>query len=134
MSVKSRGSDAAIDRPFSARIIREARRIADQYQVILTCDGDHWYGRGLEMPHVFGDGSSVAKCMADTRQALCGAVALVLEQGQRPPTPARAGVRTQQVNVRLSAEEKVLLETAAKRKGYSGLSDFIRAAAMESAK
>jgi len=61
-------------------------------------------------------------------------VAVMLEQGQRPPSPARAGTRAMQVNVRLTAEEKALLESTAKRKGYSGLSDFIRAAAIESAK
>ena len=43
----------------------------------------------------------------------------MLEEGQRPPTPSRAGTRTMQVNVRLTAEEKVLLESTAKRQGYS---------------
>ena len=58
----------------------------------------------------------------------------MLEEGERPPSPSRAGTRTTQVNVRLTAEEKVLLEATARRKGYSGLSDFIRAAAIESAR
>jgi uncharacterized protein (DUF1778 family) len=57
-----------------------------------------------------------------------------LENGQRPSTPAREGARTAQVNVRLTSEEKTLFEAAAKRKGFSGLSDFVRAAAMELAK
>ena len=34
--------------------------------------------------------------------------------------------RTEQVNVRLTSEEKLLLEEAAKNKGSRGLSDFIR--------
>lgn len=42
------------------------------------------------------------------------------------------GKRTQQVNVRLTPEEKVILEGTARRKGFEGLSDFIRAAALES--
>jgi uncharacterized protein (DUF1778 family) len=37
------------------------------------------------------------------------------------------------VNLRLSAEEKLRLETAAQRKGFRGLSDFIRAAALHDA-
>ena len=86
------------------------------------------------MPNVFGDGKTVNECMKDTREALCGAVALMVEQGQRAPAPSRMGRRTAQVNVRLTAEEKALLESTAQRKGYSGLSDFIRAAAIESAK
>lgn len=45
--------------------------------------------------------------------------------------PATTGRRTEQVNVRLTADEKLLLEASAQRKGYSGLSDFIRAVAIE---
>ena len=66
--------------------------------------------------------------------AFAGWVAYLLEEGHKPPTPAQAGMRTAQVNVRLTAEEKVLLETTAKQKGFQGLSDFVRAAALELAK
>ncbi len=55
----------------------------------------------------------------------------MLEQRQRPPSPARQGTRTQQVNVRLTAEEKAVLESTAKSKGFKGLSDFLRAAALD---
>jgi predicted RNase H-like HicB family nuclease len=134
MSGKSKESARAIDRPFPADLLKEASRIAEEYQVILDCEQGRWYGRGLELPHVFGDGKSVNECVKDTREALSGAVALLLEQGKRPPAPSRAGKRFAQVNVRLTAEEKALLESTAKRKGYSGLSDFIRAVAIESAK
>jgi predicted RNase H-like HicB family nuclease len=134
MCARSKESAKAIDRPFRPEVLKQAQRIAEQYQVILSCEEGHWYGRGLEMPNVFGDGKTVNQCLKDTREALCGAVALMLEQGQRPSAPARIGTRTAQINVRLTAEEKALLESTAKRKGYSGLSDFIRAAAIESAK
>ena len=134
MSGKSKKSAAAIDRAFPADLWKQATKIAEAYQVILHCEEGHWYGRVLELPHVFGDGESAGECVADTREALCGAVALMLEEGDRPPSPSRAGTRTAQVNVRLTAEEKALLESTAKRKGYSGLSDFIRAAAIESAR
>ena len=83
------------------------------------------------MPTVFGDGATVEACVEDTREALIGGVAYLLEQDKRPPIPATTGRRTEQVNVRLTAEEKLLLEASAKRKGFSGLSDFIRAAAVE---
>ena len=134
MSARSKESAKAIDRPFPAEVAKRAEKIAERYQVILSCEEGHWYGRGLEMPNVFGDGKTVNECMKDTREALCGAVALMVEQGQRAPAPSRMGRRTAQVNVRLTAEEKALLESTAQRKGYSGLSDFIRAAAIESAK
>lgn len=131
MSSKSKKPAKAVDRPFAASVLAKARTLVDQYQVILTRESKHWYGRGLEMPHVFGDGTTVGACVEDTREALVGAVAYLLEQGERPPAPAATARRTEQVNVRLTAEEKLLLEASAKRKGFSGLSDFIRAAAVE---
>jgi predicted RNase H-like HicB family nuclease len=131
MSDKSKKPAKAIDRPFSAQFLKEARRIAAEYQVVLHCEAGHWYGRSLEMPHVFGDGKTADKCIKDTQEALCGAVACLLEQGRKPPTPAREGTRTQQVNVRLTADEKAVLESTAKRKGFKGLSEFLRAAALD---
>lgn len=86
------------------------------------------------MPQVFGDCKTPEACVANTREALEGAVAYLLEQGRRPPASATTGQRTNQVNVRLTAEEKALLEASAKRKGFSGLSDFARAAAIEATK
>ncbi|MCE9604519.1 MAG: type II toxin-antitoxin system HicB family antitoxin [Planctomycetia bacterium] len=109
----------------------EAKRYADSYQIILQFEDGEWYGRGLELPQVFGDGKTPEACVENTREALEGAVAFLLEQGQRPPAAATTGQRTEQVNVRLTAEEKVLLEASAKRKGFSGLSEFVRAAAIE---
>ena len=136
MSGKSRNSASGkgIDRPFAPEVLAQAREIARQYQVIVSCEEGHWYGRGLELPHVFGDGKTANQCIENTREALTGVVAYLLEEGQRPPAPAREGARTQQVNIRLTSEEKLLFETAAKRKGFNGLSDFIRTAAMESAR
>ena len=137
MSAKSKKSSREIDRPFAADVWAKAKKIAAGYQVILAQEDGEWYGRGLELPQVFADGKSPAQCVENTREALCGAVATLLERGDRPPTPARGvcrgtggGRRTTQVNVRLSAEEKALLESVAQRKGYSGLSDFIRAAVL----
>lgn len=134
MSGKPRKSSKpkAINRPFAPEILSKARTLIEQYEVILTCEDGEWYGRGLEMPHVFGDGKTPAECVENVREALVGAVAHMLEQDQRPPTPAREGTRTEQVNVRLTAEEKAILEATARRKGFKGLSDFIRAAALES--
>ena len=134
MSAKSKKSAKAIDRPIDAGVMAKAKAIAQEYQVILACEEGHWYGRGLELPNIHGDGKTVSQCVENTREAFCGWVAYLIEEGQRPPTPAREGTRTMQVNVRLTAEEKALLEVTAKRKGFSGLSDFVRAAAMEVAR
>ena len=131
MSAKSKKSAKAIDRPFDADIAAKAKKIAEQYQIIMAREEGHWYGRGLELPHVFGDGKTANQCIDNTREALTGAVAFLLEEGRRPPTPAREGTRTAQINIRLTAEERALLETTSRQKGFSGLSDFVRAAAME---
>jgi len=120
-----------MDRPFAADTIKAARKIVSDYQIIIECEEGHWYGRGLELPHVYGDGETPEHCIASTREALAAAVAYMLEQGQAPPSPAKQGKRTTQVNVRLTAEEKAILEGTARRKGFEGLSDFLRAAAME---
>lgn len=126
------GGKQELDRPFAAGILAEARKIAGGYQIIVESEEGHWYGRGLEMPHVFGDGATPTACLQNTREALTAAVAYLVEQGRVPPSPAKEKKRTTQVNVRLTAEEKAILESTARRKGFEGLSDFLRAAAFES--
>lgn len=48
----------------------------------------------------------------------------MIEDGRTPPLDVKR--RAAQVNVRLSAEEKLVLEETARREGFKGLSDFIR--------
>ena len=121
----------ALDRPIARKVVAEARETAARYQIVVQFEDGEWFGRGLEMPHVFGDGPTAEACVANTREALTSAVAYLLENDQRVPAPAVTGRRNEQVNVRLTVEEKLLLEASAKQKGFSGLSDFIRAAAVE---
>ena len=82
------------------------------------------------MPTVFADGKTEARCLAATREALTAAIATMLASRQRPPTPAQQERREAQVNVRLTAEERLLLEETARRNHFRGLSDFMRAAAL----
>ncbi|MCY2928401.1 MAG: type II toxin-antitoxin system HicB family antitoxin [Planctomycetota bacterium] len=119
-----------IDRPFDRAVLAKARAITDRYKIILECEDGLWYGHGLEMPTAFGDGATPQAAVADTREALVTVVAYLLETGQPPPAPAREGKRSVQVNVRLTCEEKVRLETKAKAKGFRGLSEFIRTSAL----
>ena len=145
MSVKSKSSvtkrpatrtnKSAIgkDRPFDSAAWSESERLVCQYQVVLHCEDDHWYGRGLEFPKVFADGATADECVAETRKAMQGVVAFLIESGKSPPAPAREGARHQQVNVRLTSEERLLFESAARRKGFAGLSDFFRSAATNEA-
>ena len=123
-----RRSDVA--RPFPAAIAKKAAKLAARYQVVLEADQGHWYGRGVEMPNVMADGASPDACVAATQEAMAAAAAYLLEAGRLPPVPSTSGRRTQQVNVRLSTEEKELIEASARRKGFRGLSDYLRAAAL----
>ena len=55
----------------------------------------------------------------------------MMECGQRPPAAASSGKRDVQVNIRLTAQEKLRLSEAARRLGFKGVSDFVRLAALE---
>lgn len=116
---------------FNPTIWKTALKTASEYQIILSTEEGEWYGRGLELPNIFGDGDTAEACVESTREALAVAVAYLLETGKTPPTPAQQGLRTQQVNVRLTPEEKALLETRAHSRGFNGLSDFIRAVVID---
>jgi predicted RNase H-like HicB family nuclease len=134
MSAKSKKSSGQLDRPFDPAILRRARELADAYQIILQFEDGLYYGRGLEMPTVMSHGRTPDQCVRATRDTLTTAVAYMLEEGQTPPAPAAENKRTEQVNVRLTPEEKLLLEEAARSKGYRGVSDFVRSASLASAK
>jgi predicted RNase H-like HicB family nuclease len=116
---------------FKPDIRQTAQKFASEYQIILNTEDGEWFGRGLELPNVFGDGATAEKCVESTREALASAVAYLLEAGKTPPAPAQQGLRTQQVNIRLTVDEKALLESRAHSRGFTGLSDFIRAVVME---
>ncbi len=119
-----------LNKEFDANILAKARKIAEKYEIILTQEDGEWYGKGVEMPTVFADGSTPDKCIESTREALTATVAYLLEQGQVVPVSASKEKRTEQVNIRLTCEEKVILTTSARSHGYKGLGDFIRAKAL----
>jgi predicted RNase H-like HicB family nuclease len=134
MSAESKNSDRGLSKPFAKAVADQARVLAGRYQIILMFEDGRWFGHGLELPHVMADGRTPDKCVSATRNALMAAVATMLEAGQSPPAPAQLGQRTQQVNVRLTAEEKALIESTAKATGFRGVSDFVRSSALEATK
>jgi predicted RNase H-like HicB family nuclease len=129
MSGRSRRSSRAraIDAPFAPAVLKRAREIADSYQIILHFEDGEYYGRGLELPSVMNDGRTPDECVRHTRDILTTTIAYMLENGETPPPPASEGKRTEQVNIRLTPEEKLLLEETAKSRGFRGVSDFVRA-------
>lgn len=134
MCGKSRKSDAkAPARPFDKDVLAKARRAAERYQIVLKYEDDEWYGHGLELPGARGDGKTPAAAVADTREALVTMVAYMLEEGQTIPAPASEGNRSVQINIRVTPEEKTVLESRSRAKGFRGLSDFIRTSVLEKA-
>jgi predicted RNase H-like HicB family nuclease len=114
-----------------AKTRKQAAAIAGQYSIILRPhERLGFVAHAIEMPLVFADGHTERACLAAIRQALTAGVAVMILENETPPAPISENRRETQVNVRLTAEEKVLLEETAKRRGYRGLSDFVRAAAL----
>jgi predicted RNase H-like HicB family nuclease len=133
MSVKSKKSSKvgkAIDRPFDPGVLRRARQLAEAYQIVLRQEDGEFYGRAIEMPDVMNDGKTADECVEKTRDILTTSIAYLIEAGKNPPPPASEERRTEQVNVRLTAEEKYLLEEAARSRGFRGISDFVRSSTL----
>ena len=124
MSKGSRNTSRKADRPFEKAVWDRARRVAQHYRIILEREPGGFLARAIEMPNVMVHGSTPNQCEQKARDALCVAVATMVEQGQTPPLAVKK--RAAQVNVRLTAEEKLLLEETARQEGFKGLSDFIR--------
>jgi predicted RNase H-like HicB family nuclease len=131
MSGKSKDSKSrALDRPFDSAILAKARGIAANYEIVIAFDDGEWYGHGLELPGARGDGKTPQAAVADTREAMVAMVAYMLEKGERPPERAREGHRSVQINIRVTPEEKAVLESRSRSRGYRGLSDFIRSSVL----
>lgn len=109
----------------------EAASIAAQYRIMLAPHGDEGFvGSAIELPLVMGRGTTEAQCIADTRSAIIGAVAYLLEAGKQPPAPAAENKREVQLNIRLTPDERVRIEERARQAGFRSVSDYIRRAAL----
>lgn len=128
---KRKNMAKALKSPFDRSVLRKAKKMAADYRIVLERDERLGFiGSSVEIPTVFADAKTPEKCYKATQEALMVAVATMIECGQRPPQPASAGRRTEQVNVRLTAEEKLLFANAAMNLGFKGISDFIRNTAL----
>ncbi|HLO42196.1 MAG TPA: type II toxin-antitoxin system HicB family antitoxin [Phycisphaerales bacterium] len=118
-------------RPIDPAIWSRAAQIAATYSLVIEPEaGVGYLGRTVELPLAMSDGETVAQCAANVIEATTLAVAAMLENNERPPIPAREGRRDQQLNIRVSAEEKMRLESAANSGGYRSVSDYLREAGL----
>lgn len=126
----SKGRSANLDRPFDPALLDRARVIAEQYRIVVRREDGEYYGEALELPGAMNDGKTPNECIENTIAMLTTTIAALLEQGTIPPLPASDERREEQVNVRLSRLEKLTFEEAARSRGFRGLSDFMRSAAL----
>jgi predicted RNase H-like HicB family nuclease len=132
-SSSAKQSKAYLSRPFDPKVLKQARDLAAQYRIILEpSDELGFMGNSVEMPNVWGDGKTPDECVRETREALTSAIATMLESGDVPPMPTREELRDQQINIRVTAREKLVLEEAARSKGFRGISDFVRSTSLSS--
>ena len=130
-SSKTGAKSKDLKRSFKESVLRKAKKIVADYRIVLERNERlAFIGSSVELPTVFADAKTPEKCYKATQEALIVAVATMIECGQRPPQPASAKMRTEQVNVRLTAEEKLLFGNAAVNLGFKGISDFIRSTAL----
>jgi predicted RNase H-like HicB family nuclease len=127
---KKNAKNACLNDPFKQEILALADEIVDKYQIVLDFEDGEFYGRGLEMPNVYGEGKTANTCVKNTREALSAAVATMIERDETPPLPASDNARSEQVNIRLTIIEKDVLKALAKAHGFRGLGDFIRTRAL----
>lgn len=125
------GKSTKLNRPFERKVWKIAEKIAAKYGIFLTQEDGQWYGRGVELPDVFADGKTPNECTRNTVEALTAAIAYLLEKGEVVPAPATEANRTEQVNIRLTPLEKIILSTSARSQGYRGVGDFMRAKAFK---
>jgi len=118
------------DRPFDAAVWKRAQALAARYRIVIWHEDGEYYGRGLELPFVLNDGTTPDNCVKAVRDILATTVAAMMERGETPPPPASDAKRSEQVNVRVTPEEKLLLEQSARQGGFDGISDFMRAKAI----
>ncbi len=125
----------AIDRPFDPALLKKAGQLARRYRVVIQPhERLGFLGSGLEIPTVFADGKTPAECVESTYRALTVAVATMLESNARPPAPSIERKRLEQMNVRLTAEEKIQLKEASDQRGFRTIADYVRAVALSNAK
>jgi predicted RNase H-like HicB family nuclease len=130
-SRKSSEKRSAARRRFAADVLRQARHVVDRYAFVvrLESDEDGHAARPVELPSVVGFGETAEEAVREAKALALTTVAYLLEQGQPVPPPGAESMRTEQVNFRVSVEEKIRMEAAAQRQGMS-LVEFVRSSAL----
>src|SRR5437016_7629243 len=111
---KRRKPEDDLRKPFARDILAKARKLARTYQVLIWFEDGEYYGRGLELPFTAADGKTPQECFENVGEAFVSTIALMLERGETPPRAASEAQRTEEVNVRMSVQERLRAEEAAR--------------------
>ena len=113
-----------LESAFGAEALAHARAIVAGYHIITERhDRLGFIGSSVELPTVFAEARTPGECYNAAEEALTGAVATMIECGQKPP---QSSLRTEQASIRLTPYEKSWLNQRANDLGFKGVSDFIR--------
>ena len=113
-----------LESAFGADTLVIAREIVAGYHITTErSDRPGFIGSSIELPTVFAEASTPSECYNAAEEALTGAVATMIECGQKPP---QSSLRTEQASIRLTPYEKAWLSQRATDLGFKGVSDFIR--------
>lgn len=113
----------------------EGRDLARRCSVLVRRHKRLGYvGTVLEYPTVFSSGQGPEVCIESTYDALAAGIATMLDAGVTPREPFKEWNRTEQMNIRLDVEEKLLLRETALQRGYRSASDYVRVVALRDAR
>lgn len=121
-----------IDAPFDPAVLRRARRHASAFgrTTLFDAESGEWVSRCVELPDTIGVGDSARDAMKELTENLAVWFAYLAEQGDPWPDPSSAP-RSEQVNIRLTVQERAEFEAAAKRLGLSSIADLVRLSVLD---
>ncbi|HEX8343076.1 MAG TPA: hypothetical protein VF624_19390 [Tepidisphaeraceae bacterium] len=120
---------AAINRPFDPDVLRRALGIVEAYQYIVHFEDGDFYARPLGLFRTMNDGKTCEQAIEKGIAIATTVVAYMLEEGQIPRCrPAKTGQRASERAI--VETRKLVLEEAARARGFRGISDDMRTAAL----
>ncbi len=104
---------------------------AKRYRIVLhQLEDGNFVARGLELPGAIVTRVTADQAVSACRHTMTVAVAVLLREGGRPPVPAVEQKLDEQVNFRVTREDRLRIEDAAHTAGYRGVSEYVRNAVL----
>lgn len=90
--ISAANSGETRDRPFDAQVVEQAQALAAQYQIRIERDSRGYLGKVLDLPTIFGFGTSEEAALRTTREHLKWVLSYLIETGRTPsPNSAAPG-------------------------------------------